>query len=119
MHEHLHGHRKPGPLNLDIYSALLGGRPRIAPRESTDAPAERRRVRVEVPVEPTSGDPLLDAALRDQLGRCLTQASRVLADVRSRLVGMFQESTIGRKDRRARPRVDVTTTRGDRSKHAA
>ena len=102
-----HGNRKPGPLNLDIYSALLGWRPRIAPREPTPEP-QRRRTRGTVRVAERGAEPLVDAALREQVAHGLGRAARVLADVRARLVGVFQESTIGRVDRRPRPRVEVT-----------
>lgn len=98
MSQHGHANRKPKPLNLDIYSALLGGRPRIERPAST-------------PVSPpatTTAKAFLDAPLKEQVGRCAATAALMLADARLRLIDLVSTSTSGKRDRRPRRHVDVT-----------
>lgn len=106
--------RKPKPLNLDIYSALLGGRPTIEPPPSAETVRPDRlrvSVRVEATIEPGTPRPFLEASLREQFGRCAAQAAFALAEARQRLIDVMSTSTIGRRDRlpqrRSRPQRRV------------
>lgn len=71
--------RKPKPLALDIYSALLGGRPHIE----------------------ASAPPLAQAPEPKKAASWYARnAERLLDEARTRLIDLVSVSTVGRHDRR-------------------
>lgn len=102
-----HANRKPGPLNLDIYCALIGARPRIV------RPAPEPEIEPAAPPQP----PFLEAPLRDQFGRCAAQLALALGEAKLRLVDLVSTSTTGKRDRRPRRRVSVTIGPAARRSH--
>lgn len=108
--QHGHANRKPKPLTLDIYSALLGSRPRIEP----SPPPEPVALPAAVPAKPW-----FDATMREQFGRCATRAAHLLEDARLRLVDLCSTSTTGKRDVRPRRRVDVHVPTRDSSRDRA
>jgi hypothetical protein len=97
-----HANRKPGPLNLDIYCALIGARPRIAPPTPPSEDADAKSAH-----EPPQ-QPFIQAPLREQVGRCAAQLALALEEAKLRLVDLVSTSTTGRRDVRPRRRVTVT-----------
>lgn len=115
MDTHGHANRKPKPLTLDIYSALLGGRPRIEPPASPQQPRPEPAASSDEPPM----KPWLDERLRQHFGRAATQAASLLEDARLRLVDLVSTSTAGRRDVRPRRRVDVHVPVRDRPRDRA
>ena len=105
--DHGHANRKPKPLTLDIYSALVGSRPRMGP---TPPPT--------TPVAPPAR-PWLDETMRKRFGRAATQAAHLLEDARLRLVDLCSTSTSGKRDVRPRRGLDVHLPTPDRSRDRA